>query len=603
MISATRSWFRRNRTNLAVGVGVVGAGYVVAQYVLSKITEARESMSSDRIAKENLRRRFEQNQEDCTYTVLALLPTATENVLEALAVEKITHDLQQKKAERLARSGSAEAGSSEFSSGPPSMADDDGRSLRSFQSEGYVHASQMAEGRDGAGAGSTAKTKAQLWSELKIASITRSITLIYALALLTLLTRIQLNLLGRRNYLSSVVSLAVHAARPMHSSTISLENHDDDNVDQTYGNDFETNRQYLTFSWWLLHRGWRDIMYKVQAAVKEVFGPLNPREDITLEKLSELTLEVRKKVEGSSDEERKSRRWLIHLLPPRSEEEYVLRESGINTPSSPPPTTSPASDPVPSNPPLDAEAPTFLRRLLDETSDLIDSPTFTSVLTRLLDAGFSTLIDVKCATQAFKGATTNASSPSPSSNQSTSQLTPFTPATSPPTTTISTHNPAQHKTKLANVMATMTREAHAVGASVPNEYLQAMEAERDLEAFAAVVYSSNFEYEAPVEAGGIVAGAKAPAAVGLNRGSDGADGKGTRKAVDGDGGVPSSPSCAAATATGAGKGTKITTNVHDAAATATTTTTTTSTTPASSSAISADAAFESAWGKALVEPE
>jgi peroxin-3 len=52
MIGATRRWFRRNRTPIAIGVGVVGAGYVVTQYVLSKINDARERMSSDRIAKE-----------------------------------------------------------------------------------------------------------------------------------------------------------------------------------------------------------------------------------------------------------------------------------------------------------------------------------------------------------------------------------------------------------------------------------------------------------------------------------------------------------------------------------------------------------------------
>ena len=34
-----------------------------------------------------------------------------------------------------------------------------------------------------------------------------------------------------------------------------MENRDDDNYDNMYGNDFETNRKYLTFSWWLLHRG------------------------------------------------------------------------------------------------------------------------------------------------------------------------------------------------------------------------------------------------------------------------------------------------------------------------------------------------------------
>lgn len=132
-------------------------------------------------------------------------------------------------------------------------------------------------------------------------AITRSIVLIYTLSLLTLLTRIQLNLLGRRNYLSSVVSLASPTSN---TSTIRLEDHDDE-IGQAFGNDFETNRRYLTFSWWLLHRGWKDLMEKVRAAVEEVFGNLNPREDITLNRLSELMLEVRKKVEGATEEQRR----------------------------------------------------------------------------------------------------------------------------------------------------------------------------------------------------------------------------------------------------------------------------------------------------------
>lgn len=133
------------------------------------------------------------------------------------------------------------------------------------------------------------------------AAITRSFTLIYTLSLLTLFTRIQLNLLGRRNYLSSVISLA---RPPTNASTISLEDHDDD-LSQTFGNDCETNRRYLAFSWWLLHRGWRELMGHVQAAVADVFGPLNPRDDITLTRLSELTLEVRKTIEGATEDERR----------------------------------------------------------------------------------------------------------------------------------------------------------------------------------------------------------------------------------------------------------------------------------------------------------
>jgi peroxin-3 len=52
MIVTTRRWFRRNRTNLAIGASIISAGYIAGQYVLGKISEARQRMSEDRIAKE-----------------------------------------------------------------------------------------------------------------------------------------------------------------------------------------------------------------------------------------------------------------------------------------------------------------------------------------------------------------------------------------------------------------------------------------------------------------------------------------------------------------------------------------------------------------------
>lgn len=264
-----------------------------------------------------MRRRFQQNQEDCTITVLALLPTATENITRALPVESISQELQQNKAERLKKTTeSSETDRSEVSSGPPSVADEDGRSQASLQSGSYVHASQM-----GASAfGSSSKRRAQLWNELKIncnyencafvfemrtnlydIAITRSLTLLYTICLLTLFTRIQLNLLGRRNYLSSIVS----ASYPPQDKSIRLENQDDDNAEQPYGNDFETNRKFLTFSWWLLHRGWKDIMEEVQSAIVHVFGPINLKEKIQFDQLSSLILNVRKRVEGETPEQRK----------------------------------------------------------------------------------------------------------------------------------------------------------------------------------------------------------------------------------------------------------------------------------------------------------
>lgn len=136
-------------------------------------------------------------------------------------------------------------------------------------------------------------------------AIARCFTLIYTLSLLTLFTRIQLNLLGRRNYLASVVSLASPPKNPDADQKIRLQNNDDDGCETAYTNDFETNRKYLSFSWWLLHRGYADIMEKVQAAVKEVFGPVSPREDVSLEKMSELVIMVRKKIEGFTEQERR----------------------------------------------------------------------------------------------------------------------------------------------------------------------------------------------------------------------------------------------------------------------------------------------------------
>ena len=88
-------------------------------------------------------------------------------------------------------------------------------------------------------------------------------------------------------------------------SSISLEDKENERVQNASGNDFENNRKFLTFSWWLLHRGWKEIKLKVENAVREVFGPLNPRADITYENLSSLIIEVRKRIEGESAQARK----------------------------------------------------------------------------------------------------------------------------------------------------------------------------------------------------------------------------------------------------------------------------------------------------------
>ncbi|KAK3401151.1 Peroxin-3 [Sordaria brevicollis] len=548
MFASTRQWFKRNRTPLAIGAGVVGAGYVATQYVLRKLNDARERMSSDRIAKENLRRRFEQNQEDCTFTVLALLPTATTNILEALNTERITYEIQQMKSPANRKKSISSLTPSSISE--VGTMDDDGRSMISgfsVQSEGGAYPSFLAPGplpavAEGESAGDVPqqeapkkprKTKRQLWDDLKISSITRSFTLIYTLGLLTMLTRIQLNLLGRRSYLSSVVSLATGSAR---EGAIALENNDDDGdfdgEGQAYGSDFEVNRKYLTFSWWLLNRGWVDVMQRVESAVRQVFGPLSPRDTITFDAFSKLTREVRTIIEGSNGSGGPSTQWLPFLLPPQNLEDFVLRESGILL----------EEPPQPVAPTPEGETTISLRRLLDETADLIESPAFSSVLTQLLDEGFNVLLDRKLTVGAFEVPSLPAAIP-PSATPlnpetatgedvvtsttlvaTSSDLQPHSNSVHAARQSMEIERPVTRAVLLPKILSILTRQAHAIGNGMPNEYLQAMEQVRDLEGFAAVVYSSNWQAEIASEE---YAGVPAPASgAGQQQPSAGAAGRG-----------------------------------------------------------------------------
>lgn len=112
------------------------------------------------------------------FTVLALLPTATTNILEAMNTENITLEIQQMKgAARSVRSG-------ESSAAPPSVADttmteEESKSIASLQSESGVHASQMtmppasstgdvAQDSSQALQKAARKTKRQLWDDLTI---------------------------------------------------------------------------------------------------------------------------------------------------------------------------------------------------------------------------------------------------------------------------------------------------------------------------------------------------------------------------------------------------------------------------------------------------
>ena len=116
-----------------------------------------------------------------------------------------------------------------------------------------------------------------------------------------------------------------------------------------------------------------------------------------------------------------------------------------------------------------------LQHLLDESADIIESPLFTHVLTLLLDAAFSHLVDQQIRSEAYKLEPLRSNSSLPSHNELESDV-------------------KEPTVKLATTLAILTKEAHRIGHNLPNDYVQALENVQDLEAFAAVIYSSNYEH-------------------------------------------------------------------------------------------------------------
>lgn len=510
IVSSIGDFFQRRRRAFAVTGGVVGGAYLVGKYALGKLHDTQQRMVAERRDKENLRRRFAQNQEDCTFTALALLPALADQLFAALNVEEITLALQRKKSrpappapQREAAEGhgsvtqpttegdqpsASHAADGGVKQKPPQQSDltdstqtpktpatattaepstdpaeaqdgseespkeeslldassnnqaqstcneqptsdkpptpeqtsanpTDGTSAPSTELSETVAAqetvpvtgssgntteptpgeaqeaeqpthqpftttkspatppdatasSEPSVDKDGAerqGASSSTsvpneeagpnghgehkpepqphpppsesseavakieedKVKERqhtltLWNELKVVSLSRAVTGVYAIALLTLQTHIMLNLIGRYSYLASVVALGqklptdgegVDDDDLQAASDAAQRSIDPSEAGPQAGIDPRTERLYLTFSWWLLHRGWPRLVSRVRTAVESTFGQLSIMNPMSWHEFDRLLRSVRRKVE-------------YDVLPPLEQEAYAAAAGG-----------------------------------------------------------------------------------------------------------------------------------------------------------------------------------------------------------------------------------------------------------------------------------
>jgi peroxin-3 len=201
------------------------------------------------------------------FSVLALYPNMAQQILEELRVEPILAELQQKRVATTAGASSVRA---------LSTSDEGDTATRASMIT--TNTNLDSEDADRTVLVSQRKSKTELWNELKIMSmryvcgfadlgLVRTLTLIYSLSALVLLSRIQFNLLGRQAYVASILALAPESTSGTAPAVQQIRLREESSL-----GDLELQRSFLSFSWWLVHRGWRTILNRVQSAVEDIFS-------------------------------------------------------------------------------------------------------------------------------------------------------------------------------------------------------------------------------------------------------------------------------------------------------------------------------------------
>ncbi|KAH3668048.1 hypothetical protein OGAPHI_001802 [Ogataea philodendri] len=320
MFQYCRDLVSRHKKKILFSTGLVAFSYVVSTYVSNKLAELQERLKEENFAKEQIKRRFKQTQNDCYMTFLSLLPVLTEPIYETLNVEEITKELQNKRLERQ-KSKNLPVGNVTDPALSTVLSDD-------FSVHNEKETTVQASGP------TQIKTKTELWNELRNQSITRFLTLLYCESLLIVFLHLQLNILSRRSYLDTAIKLASK------TKGIKLENDSGISLDGGYGS-FEdesdhsaqdenlAEQAFLSFSWWLLNKGWTELEKKIGASVEDIFGEINPRQELSIEEFATLINKTQqiidKDINSSADLEPSA--VITSLIPPANLEFFLLQQT------------------------------------------------------------------------------------------------------------------------------------------------------------------------------------------------------------------------------------------------------------------------------------
>ncbi|CAO1614534.1 unnamed protein product [Parajaminaea phylloscopi] len=164
------------------------------------------------------------------------------------------------------------------------------------------------------------KKKAELWNELKVVAISKALTTVYAINLLSVFTHVQINLLGRYAYLQSLSKDARPSeGAPSNPALTPLDPFEDawakangglpgaagDGISAAHEDSIspETEERYLTFSWYFLHRGCLALGERVRSKVEEVMSSVPLKSQLTHAETTAILNRIKRKVEYEYEHE------------------------------------------------------------------------------------------------------------------------------------------------------------------------------------------------------------------------------------------------------------------------------------------------------------
>ncbi|GAA5834761.1 hypothetical protein JCM9279_007101 [Rhodotorula babjevae] len=350
------------------------------------------------------------------------------------------------------------------------------------------------------------KSKVELWSEIKLLSFTRLITSLYVLVLLSLQTHVQLALLGRASYVDSLVSTLPPrtpsprsaAPLPLPGSTALLsdklldspsDDHDleralyeakrlpptaDERREEKERERKDLERKYLTFSWWLLHEGWKVVRERVEQAVEAVVGPMSLKAPLVYGELGAMLGEIRRRIELDAATGKPFDFSSANHPPTSALEIQTLVSGGSYVPSPPSSSSSSSSFPPSSRRTRPDPITPSLRSLLNETNDALDSPDGALVRALSLDRLFALVVER--LEPAFSAPSAAAGAQADERGARFEDVT-------------------EKQARLASLLPLVTRLSSADGGVLSsgvnsNDFVEALEEVRELREFSAVLYGS-----------------------------------------------------------------------------------------------------------------